>query len=84
MLNYRFTRSTTSGCISDVYDGELYQEQAEFFSEMFNVSFSLNYDGAPKFKSSGVQVWPILLYMNELPPAARYIHSYYSECCLAN
>ena len=55
MLNYRFTRFTTSGCISDVYDGELYQEQAEFLK--FNVSFSLNYDGA----SSSRKVYTLIL-----------------------
>ena len=78
-IQYRFTRSKKAGCLCDIYDGELYQENASFFKEKFNVSFSLNYDGAPKskFKSSGLQVWPVQMCINELPPSARYV---ISEC----
>ena len=32
----------------------------------------LNYDGALKFKSSTMQVWPIQLRVNELPTTLRY------------
>ena len=52
------------GILSDIYDGEEYQD---FFESPYNISFALNFDGAPKFKSSSVQVWPIQLYVNELP-----------------
>ena len=31
----------------------------------------MNFDGAPKFKSSCVSIWPVQLYMNELPPHLR-------------
>ena len=45
------------------------------------MSFALNYDGAPKFKSSGLQVRPIQLCLNELPPHIRYmvVHFVQSE-----
>ena len=59
----------------DIYDGRVYQERHEFFSDPYNISFSLNYDGAPKFKSSNMQIWPIQLCINELPPKLRYVSS---------
>ena len=69
LLQYRFQRQTPApGYIEDVYDGLVYQSYSGFFQSRFNVSFALNYDGAPKFKSSGLQVWPVQLYLNELPP----------------
>ena len=49
-------------------DGEAHKDHHNFFSHRFNVSFAMNYDGAPKFKYSTVQVWPVHLYLNELPP----------------
>lgn len=70
LLNYRFDRKPSDGKLQDIYDGCAYQN-VDFFREKFNLSFTLNYDGAPKFKSSNTQIWPILLYLNELPPAMR-------------
>ena len=70
LLKYRFER--TMGHIGDIYDGLIYQEQASFFDNPYNLSFTLNYDGAPKFKSSNMQIWPIQLSINELPPKLRY------------
>ena len=32
-----------------------------------NLSFVLNTDGAPVFKSSKVSIWPVFLVINELP-----------------
>ena len=71
LLDHRFKRPD-SAHICDVYDGMLYKEYSHFFSSPFNLSFSINYDGAPKFKSSNMQVWPIQLFINELPPHLRY------------
>lgn len=70
LLNYRFDRKPSEGKLRDIYDGCAYQN-VDFFREKFNLSFTLNYDGAPKFKSSNTQIWPILLYLNELPPNMR-------------
>ena len=33
----------------------------------YNVSFSINTDGIPVFKSSKMALWPIFLMINELP-----------------
>ena len=53
------------GCCEDIYDGEMYKRHSDFLSQPYNLSFSVNYDDAPKFKSSGVQIWPIQLIINE-------------------
>ncbi len=73
LLQYRFKRSQHLGVIADVYDGLEYRKHSKFFESKFNVSFAFNFDGAPKFKSSTVQIWPIQLYLNELPPHIRYV-----------
>ena len=49
-----------------------YTSSADFFKCKYHITFALNYDGAPKFKSSRVQLWPVHLYLNELPPRIRY------------
>lgn len=41
--------------ICDVYDGEVYPSNFDFFTHNSNLSFMCNYDGAPKFKSSTMQ-----------------------------
>ena len=59
---------------SDIYDGVVYRESSDLLSlssQHFNISFTLNYDGAPKFKSSNTKIWPVQLSINELPPLAR-------------
>jgi len=73
LLQHRFIRQAQASTnnMQDIYDGEIYREKATFFSSRFNISFTLNYDGAPKFKSSNMQIWPIQLSINELPPLAR-------------
>lgn len=57
---------------SDICDGELYRA---FVSSTANaghrISFILNADGTPIFKSSGTSIWPIQLLVNELPVAQR-------------
>ena len=61
-----------AGEIQDVYDGRLYTDEHDFFSCKYNLSLTMNYDGAPKFRSSGMQVWPVQFIINELPPQIRY------------
>ena len=74
LLQYRFQRPPPKpGYYEDVYDGLVYCNYSDFFQHKFNVSFALNYDGAPKFKSSGLQIWPVQLHLNELPPHIRKI-----------
>ena len=69
-LQHRFTRSTRSGHLSDVYDGELYQnlsKPGEFLSFKEHISFQWNTDGVPLFHSSSFSMWPLYLKINELP-----------------
>ena len=55
--------------MTDVYSGKLYQHQVAsgFLINRNNISFTLNTDGIPVFKSSNVSLWPIYLIINELP-----------------
>ncbi len=74
LLQYRFSREPRRGYLQDVYDGAAYTGSKEFFSCKYNVSFALNYDGAPKFNPSKVQLWPVQLYLNDLLPNIRYMY----------
>lgn len=71
LLSYRFVRPSHPDVIEDIYDGTIYKELHSFFDNPFNISLNLNYDGAPKFKSNNMQVWPVQFSINELPPLAR-------------
>lgn len=67
-LQGRFTKQRI-GQLKDVYDGYLYQNMCKDngpLSKPENVSFLLNTDGAPVFKSSKFSIWPIFLSINEL------------------
>lgn len=72
LLKYRFTKPENPN-ICDIYDGKMYKKFSEFFSTPFSISLSVNYDGAPKFRSSNMQIWPVQVCINELPPRIRYI-----------
>lgn len=71
ILQYWFQQEAQPGVLTDVYDGELYKELSPCFKSKFNISFGLNYDGAPVFMSSGMQIWPVQMLVNELPPCLR-------------
>ena len=61
---------------SDVYDGRVYKNMFENngpLSVPENISFILNTDGAPVFKSSSVSVWPLFLTINELSLRQRFM-----------
>ncbi len=73
-IKHRFSRKPMEGCVSDVYDGEVYKKYADFFSGENNISLLMNFDGAPKFKS------PIQFIINELPPSKRYGNIFTQSC----
>lgn len=73
LLQQRFSRKKSSANnIEDIYDGELYKSLSKdggVLSDRFphNISFTLNTDGVPLFKSSKFSIWPVYLMINELP-----------------
>ncbi|KAK3085913.1 hypothetical protein FSP39_010520, partial [Pinctada imbricata] len=63
-----------NGIYEDIYHGTLYRNLFDNdgpLSSLDNLSFVLNTDGAPVFKSSKVSIWPIYLVINELPYKLR-------------
>ena len=62
-------RKSQDDSYTDVYSGKLYQQHVAsgFLSNKNNISFTLNTDGIPVFKSSNFSFWPIYLTINELP-----------------
>lgn len=72
LLQFRFDRKPEPDYLCDIYDGQIYRDHSTLFADPYNISFTINYDGAPKFKSSNMQIWPIQVMINELPPLLRY------------
>ena len=73
-LGHRFKRKNKGNRFEDIYDGSLYKNLCEnngILSFQENISFTLNTDGAPVFKSSKTSIWPIYLIINELPYKQR-------------
>ena len=68
---------SSTEAISDIYDGAEYSRLSRSGSFLCrrtnpaNISFTFNTDGVSLFRSSQTGIWPILLVINELPPAAR-------------
>eukprot|EP00731_Ephydatia_muelleri_P035226 Em0106g11a len=70
------SRFDSSGNLSNsgIFGGTEYKKRTvpgEFLSSCRNISFCLNTDGVSLFKSSKVELWPIWLEINELPPKMR-------------
>ena len=72
-LTYRQTRKKANESnIEDVYDGKLYRNYISSAPpNTVAITFKHNTDGIAVFKSSGKDVWPIILEINELPPRMR-------------
>lgn len=68
-LQSRFQWPQLPGNITDIYDGQLYQEWINngFLSNCHNISFTWYTDGVPVFKSSKISIWPLYITINELP-----------------
>ena len=54
--------------LEDIYDGRVYRKlwNSGFLSCGDNISFLMNTDGIPVFKSSKISIWPLYLCINEL------------------
>lgn len=61
-------RKQQDGNYTDVYSGKLYQHHVTtgFLNNWHNISFTLNTDGIPVFRSSNFSFWPLYLMINEL------------------
>jgi hypothetical protein len=75
LLLGRFKQNTSSECLTDIYDGEAYKKK-EFLKNPLNFSLTMNTDGAPVFKSTGIKLWPVYFIINELPPNLRFSRKY--------
>lgn len=59
--------------ISDIDEGILFERVSKKIENSDRLlSFTINSDGAPIYKSSTVSMWPIQLYANFLPPDIRF------------
>lgn len=76
LITHRFTRTCISSYIEDIYDGDIYKRLSRKNGPLsrsypHNISFTLNTDGVPIFKSSKFAIWPVYLMINELPFKVR-------------
>lgn len=69
-----FECSVTEDKISDVYDGQLYQDLVKkmILGIVNALSFQWYTDGAALYSSSKVSVWPFYLTIDQLPYSDRY------------
>ena len=72
-LQQRFSRCSEPGSLGDVLDGDEYKKHHSFMNQPSNITFTLNTDGVSLFRSSSVDLWPIWLAINELPPKVQYV-----------
>lgn len=77
-LKYRYNRKKSDiNTVEDIYDGIQYQKLSSangFLDKWYNMSFTLNTNGAQVSNSSNASCWPIYLQINELPPHLRKRH----------
>ena len=65
----------SSSNIRDIIDGTEYKKLKEnggFLTKNDNLTLLFNTDGIPLCKSSKVNIWPVFLAVNELPPEERF------------
>ena len=71
---YKNTPNCSSN-IRDIVDGTVYKsfkESGGFLTDEANLTLLFNTDGIPLYKSSKVNIWPVFLAVNELPPEERF------------
>lgn len=59
--------------ISDIHDGYILKKIESEFRHSFNLSLTLNTDGAKVFQSSTKALWPMQLIQNYLHPRIRFL-----------
>ena len=83
LLDYRTTRTpgSSSGSVSDVFDGQLYLDLCKrfvkvgdrtfdhkYFEGKRDIALGLSLDGFPIFNKGNLSAWPIILLNLSLPP----------------
>lgn len=65
---------TDSNDMTDVCDGEIVKQIEKKIKNSHTTvcSMTLNFDGASRYKSNNLSLWPIQLVQNFLPPSIRY------------
>lgn len=58
--------------ISDIYDGEMYQQHCMPITKAGGLSLLITTDGISPYKHGTTQFWPIYGIVNELPPSLRF------------
>ncbi|KAE8738853.1 hypothetical protein FOCC_FOCC015657 [Frankliniella occidentalis] len=73
-IQYRFKRvKMNPNNLEDIFDGSVYKKaMQDLSSEKYNISFMWNTDGVCLYDSSKLQLWPLYLVINELPPEKRF------------
>lgn len=78
LLNYRHRREHfNENGLEDIFDGEVYQElirQGLLSDDLNNFTFVFNTDGFSLFKNHSLNIWVLLVRLNELPPNLRQRH----------
>lgn len=72
-IRYPIIRRAThkDGYLEDILDGSEYTKH-QFLENYGNISFIFNTDGLSVFRSKHLELWPIYVAMNELPPDLRF------------
>ena len=71
----QYKNKPNSTSIRDIVDGRVYKKYKEsggFLASEDNLSLLFNTDGISLYKSSTVNIWPVFLAVNELPPEERF------------
>ncbi|XP_037033278.1 uncharacterized protein LOC119072210 [Bradysia coprophila] len=70
-----FDTTSKDGSISDAHDGEILKNVLRQYtdSDINILSLCLNVDGANKFNSNLISLWPIQFLQNFLPPKIRFL-----------
>ena len=75
-LKYRFNRNCDSNNLYDIHDGDIYKKKhcdsGSQLADLNNISFVLNTDGVPIFKSSNISIRPAFFVINEVESNLRY------------
>lgn len=71
----QYKKLPCSSNIGDIVDGTEYKkfkQNGGFLTNEDHLTLLFNTDGIPLYKSSKVNIWPVFLAINELPPEERF------------